>query len=67
LTERATFKPLDKKPCFEQIAQLIRERILRENLKKGYKLPKKQQLASELNMSRSVVREALRILDVKKS
>jgi len=64
LTESIMFKPLDKKRYFEQIAQLIRERILRENLKKGYKLPTEQQLASELNVSRSVVREALRILDV---
>jgi len=58
------FKPLDKRRYFEQIAQLIRERILRENLKKGYKLPTELQLAGELNVSRSVVREALRILDV---
>lgn len=58
------FKPLDKRRYFEQIAQLIRERIFRENLKKGYKLPTEQQLATELNVSRSVVREALRILDV---
>lgn len=64
MTESMMFKPLDKKRYFEQIAHLIRERILRENLKKGYKLPTEQQLASELNVSRSVVREALRILDV---
>ena len=67
MTERMMFKPLDKKRYFEQISQLIRERILRGNLKEGYKLPTEQQLARELNMSRSVVREALRILDVKRS
>jgi GntR family transcriptional repressor for pyruvate dehydrogenase complex len=58
------FKPLDKKRYFEQIAQLIREKILHEKLVEGFKLPTEQQLARELNVSRSVVREALRILDV---
>jgi GntR family transcriptional repressor for pyruvate dehydrogenase complex len=58
------FKPLDKKRYFEQIAQLIREKILHENLEEGFKLPTEQQLAKELDVSRSVVREALRILDV---
>jgi GntR family transcriptional repressor for pyruvate dehydrogenase complex len=64
MIERTMFKPLDKKRYFEQIAQLIREKILRENLKERFKLPTEQQLAKELNVSRSVVREALRILDV---
>ena len=58
------FKPLDKKRYFEQIAQLIREKILRENLEEGFKFPTEQQLARDLNVSRSVLREALRILDV---
>jgi len=64
LIERAVFKPLDKKRYFEQIAQLIREKILHKNLEKGFKLPTEQQLAKDLNVSRSVIREALRILDV---
>ena len=58
------FKPLEKKRYFEQIAQMIREKIFRENLKEGFRLPTEQQLAKGLNVSRSVVREALRILDV---
>lgn len=58
------FKPLEKKRYFEQIVQMIREKIFRENLKEGFRLPTEQQLAKELNVSRSVVREALRILDV---
>ena len=59
-----TFQPLDKKRFFEQIAQLIREKILRESLQEGFRLPSEVQIANELNVSRSVVREALRILDV---
>lgn len=59
-----TFQPLDKKRYFEQVAQLIREKILRESLQEGFRLPSEVQIANELNVSRSVVREALRILDV---
>jgi DNA-binding FadR family transcriptional regulator len=59
-----TFQPLDKKRFFEQVAQLIREKILREGLEEGFRLPSEVQIANELNVSRSVVREALRILDV---
>jgi len=38
------FKPLDKKRYSGQIAQLVRETILRKNLKKGYKLLTEKQL-----------------------
>lgn len=58
------FRPIDKKRYFEQIADMIRVKIFQENLREGYRLPSEQQLATELNVSRSVVREALRILDV---
>ena len=58
------FEPIEKKRYFEQIADQIRDRIFRENLSDGFRLPAEQQLAIELNVSRSVVREALRILDV---
>lgn len=58
------FKPFDKKRYFEQVAQLIREKILNEGLQEGFRLPSELQIAAELDVSRSVVREALRILDV---
>ena len=58
------FEPIEKRRYFEQIAERIRERIVSENLSDGFRLPAEQQLAAELDVSRSVVREALRILDV---
>jgi GntR family transcriptional repressor for pyruvate dehydrogenase complex len=64
LIETLAFKPFDKKRYFEQVAQLIREKILNEELQEGFRLPSEIQIAAELNVSRSVVREALRILDV---
>ncbi len=64
MIETLAFKPFDKKRYFEQVAQLIREKILNEGLQEGFRLPSELQIAAELNVSRSVVREALRILDV---
>lgn len=64
MIETLAFKPFDKKRYFEQVAQLIREKILHEGLQEGFRLPSEVQIAAELNVSRSVVREALRILDV---
>ena len=58
------FQPLEKKRYSEQIAHLIRQRILSQNLENGAKLPAERQLAVELGVSRSVVREALCMLDV---
>jgi GntR family transcriptional regulator, transcriptional repressor for pyruvate dehydrogenase complex len=61
--EWVMFEPLEKKRYSEQVAQLIRQRILTQHLQKGAKLPTERQLAEELGVSRSVVREALRMLD----
>jgi GntR family transcriptional repressor for pyruvate dehydrogenase complex len=57
------FEPLQKRRYSEQIAHLIQKRILTQNLENGAKLPAERQLAEELGVSRSVVREALRMLD----
>jgi DNA-binding FadR family transcriptional regulator len=57
------FEPLENKRYSEQIAHVIRERIFTQNLENGAKLPAERQLAEELAVSRSVVREALRMLD----
>lgn len=57
------FEPLEKKRYSEKIAQMIQERILTQNLASGSRLPAERQLAEELGVSRSVVREAMRMLD----
>jgi len=46
----------------EQIAEIIRERIVRLELKPGENI-REAQLAAELNVSRSPIREALRLLE----
>ncbi|MBP1732957.1 MAG: putative GntR family transcriptional regulator [Deltaproteobacteria bacterium] len=57
------FEPLEKKRYSEKIAHMIQERILTEHLESGSRLPAERQLAEELGVSRSVVREAMRMLD----
>ncbi|MCG6534318.1 MAG: GntR family transcriptional regulator [Syntrophales bacterium LBB04] len=57
------FEPLEKRRYSEQIAHLIRQRILTQHLENGARLPTERQLAEELCVSRSVIREALRMLD----
>ncbi len=61
--QKITFKPLDKKRFSEQIAHGIKERILKESLEEGYRLPTERELAEEWQVSRAVIREAIRILD----
>jgi len=63
-TEQIGFAPLKKRRYSDQIADVIRERILKERLRNGTSLPSEQELAQEFQVSRSVVREALRILEI---
>ena len=58
------FKPLEKKRYSEQIADLIQGKILTEHLETGTNLPSERDLAKEFQVSRSVIREALRILEI---
>ncbi len=48
---------------FEQAVEQIRDLIVVGDLKLGQKLPTEQQLSKQLNVSRSSVREALRVLE----
>ncbi|HOP87005.1 MAG TPA: GntR family transcriptional regulator, partial [Syntrophorhabdaceae bacterium] len=57
------FEPFKKKRYSEQIASLIQKKIIKEDILVGSRLPTERQLAEDLNVSRAVVREALRILD----
>ena len=47
---------------YEQIAGRLEEWILAHNFKEQEKLPSEQALAEEFNVSRNVVREALKLL-----
>ncbi len=58
------FQPLKKKRFSDRIADLIQEKILEDNLEVGTGLPSEIAMAREFQVSRSVIREALRILEI---
>jgi len=64
LFSEAVFRPLEKKRYSEQIADLIQDKILRDHLETGTSLPSEKDLSLEFQVSRSVIREALRIVEV---
>ena len=58
------FRPLKKKRFSDQIADLIQKKIIEDKLQIGTGLPSEISMAQEFQVSRSVVREALRILEI---
>lgn len=58
------FRPLRKQRFSDQIAELIQNKILEDNLEIGTNLPSEKDMAAEFGVSRSVIREALRILEM---
>jgi GntR family transcriptional repressor for pyruvate dehydrogenase complex len=63
MEESPLFQPLPVKRTFETIADQIRELIYAKTLKPGDKLPSERELASQFNVGRISVREALRTLE----
>jgi GntR family transcriptional repressor for pyruvate dehydrogenase complex len=57
-------EPLNRKPVAERVANRLLELIRSGNLKAGDKLPTENELAAALQVSRPVVREALRGLSI---
>ncbi|SKA93096.1 transcriptional regulator, GntR family [Caloramator quimbayensis] len=58
------FTPIRNVKIYEQVIEQIQGMILDGKLKKGDKLPSERDLAEQLNVSRTSVREALRSLEV---
>ena len=58
------FRPLKKKRFSDQIAELIHKKIIEDKLAIGTSLPSEIEMAEEFQVSRSVIREALRILEI---
>src|SRR3954451_17173906 len=55
--------PVKVARAYEQLADLLRERITSGNLRAGDRLPSESSLAEQAGVSRSTVREALRTLE----
>lgn len=58
------FSPLKARRVFEEVVVQIREQIVTGELKPGDKLPPERDLAEQFDVSRTAVREALRVLEI---
>jgi GntR family transcriptional repressor for pyruvate dehydrogenase complex len=58
------FRPIQARRAFEEICERIREQLALGVLKPGDKLPPERDLAQQLGVSRNVLREALRSLEM---
>ena len=58
------FRPIHTRRAFEEICERIREQLALGLLKPGDKLPPERDLAQQLRVSRNVLREALRSLEM---
>ncbi|WP_040215204.1 FadR/GntR family transcriptional regulator [Clostridium polynesiense] len=58
------FKPIKNARVYEQVVEQIKLLIFKGIIKKGDKLPTERELAEQLQVSRTSVREALRALEV---
>ena len=60
--ERQTYTPIQSLKVFERVAVQIEQRILDGELRSGDRLPTERELAEQFQVSRTAVREALKIL-----
>lgn len=58
------FKPIRSKRNFELVIRQLRERLESGSLKPGERLPSEPQLAAEFGVSRTALREALKVLEL---
>src|ERR1700733_9537565 len=64
VTAPVTFRPIRTRRALEEICERIREQLALGVLKPGDKLPPERDLARQLGVSRNVLREALRSLEM---
>ncbi|MTI47086.1 FadR/GntR family transcriptional regulator [Sporosalibacterium faouarense] len=58
------FTPIKNKRVYEHVIEQIQTLVLEDRLGKGDKLPSERELASQLGVSRTSIREALRSLEI---
>jgi GntR family transcriptional regulator, transcriptional repressor for pyruvate dehydrogenase complex len=58
------FGPIPRRRAFEEVCETIRNQLSIRALRPGDKLPAERELASQLGVSRSALREALRTLEL---
>lgn len=60
---RHTFKPLDRQPVYVKVSRAIEEEILSGALAEGALLPTEGELCAQFGVTRSSVREGIRLLE----
>src|SRR5579884_3054238 len=60
-----TYIPVQTTKLFEQITEQIEQQILRGELQSGDRLPTERELAVQFHVSRTAVREAMKLLEQK--
>ncbi len=64
-TPGSIISPLPKRrKAYEQVAQAIREQVFSGSLEEGQRLPSEREMAEQFGVSRVVVREAIRTLEL---
>jgi GntR family transcriptional repressor for pyruvate dehydrogenase complex len=63
-TDSTLFRQLGRRKAYEEVADQIRERIFSATVKTGERLPTERDLAVQFGVSRVVVREAVRALEL---
>lgn len=63
-SDGALFRQLGRRKAYEEVADQIRERIFSAKVKTGERLPTERDLAVQFGVSRVVVREAVRALEL---
>lgn len=61
---KTLFAPIENRRAFEQVSTRIKELIFQGVLKPGHRLPSETHLASQFNVGRQTIREALRLLEL---
>lgn len=57
------FNSISSKKVYEQVIEQIQESILNGEIKKGDKLPSERELSEQMKVSRTSIREAVRVLE----
>jgi GntR family transcriptional repressor for pyruvate dehydrogenase complex len=63
MVRKKAFDRIDRRRYSEQVIQMVVAEIMSDNLAIGDKLPGEKELTEQFNVSRTVVREALRVLE----
>src|SRR5665811_84974 len=63
MSERTRFHPVQPVRAYERFVQQVEESLARGDLRPGQHLPSERELVTQFAVSRSTVREALRVLE----